>query len=247
MKHFTRLAFFLIIIVAVVLANGALPVHAWTIPTFTITKVVTDQSVSIETANFPAGQVFTVTMGQIGTHGVNGIVVGTTDSGSGGTLSATYTIPTELKGQALIAIRLESPEGYFSYNWFANAPATPSSATQTPAPTTTLTPSPTTTPAASSTATIPTFSIQSVIRDQQVSIQTANFPPNQTFSVTMGKIGTRGVNGILVGSTESGQGGQFTAIYKIPAELAGLSQISIRLESPAGYFSYNWFYNNTTE
>ena len=37
---------------------------------------------------------------------------------------------------------------------------------------------------------------------------------------------------------------------RLPAELAGSSQISIRAQShhpmPYAYFSYNWFYNNTT-
>lgn len=232
----------IILIITLVCAAQVLPVNAWAVPTFTITNVVTDQSVTIETANFPAGQNFTVTMGQIGTLGVGGIVVGTTSSGNGGTITDTYTIPAALKGQALIAIRLESPEGYFSYNWFTNATVTPSGTPQTPAPT----PSPTTTPVPSTSGTIPTFTILSVIQDQEVDIQTSDFPPNQTFSVTMGKIGTQGIDGILVGSTESGNGGQFTVIYKIPAELAGLHQISIRLQSPSGYFSYNWFYNDTT-
>ncbi len=31
-----------------------------------------------------------------------------------------------------------------------------------------------------------------------------------------------------------------------PASLRGSAQISIRLQSKSGYFSYNWFYNVTT-
>jgi len=43
---------------------------------------------------------------------VNGIIVGTTDSGDGGSFQVLYTIPDELKGLSKIAIRLDSPEGF---------------------------------------------------------------------------------------------------------------------------------------
>jgi LysM repeat protein len=91
---------------------------------------------------------------------------------------------------------------------------------------------------------IPTFSIVSVVRNSTVTIQTANFPPNDTFNVLMGKFGTQGVNGTKVGTFSSGSGGTMTATFNIPAGLQGRSKIAIRLQSPtSGYFSYNWFYN----
>jgi hypothetical protein len=93
---------------------------------------------------------------------------------------------------------------------------------------------------------VPTFTIVSVVRDTSVTIRTSNFPANQTFTARMGPIGTRGIGGTSVGTTNSGSGGSFTATYNIPAHLRGSYQIAIRLDSPSGYFSYNWFYNNTT-
>ena len=61
-------------------------------------------------------------------------------------------------------------------------------------------------------------------------------------------MGTRGINGYVVGTINSGAGGSFDATFKIPAELFGSYQISIRLQSGGyyPYYSYNWFYNNTT-
>ena len=47
------------------------------IPTFSITAVSVDNSVTILTSNFPAGDSFTVTMGAYGTKGVGGFIVGT--------------------------------------------------------------------------------------------------------------------------------------------------------------------------
>lgn len=90
------------------------------IPVFTILAVVHDQSVTIQTADFPAGMKFKVLMGSYGSAGVNGYYVTTTNSGTGGSFKATYTIPEALQGSKRIAIRLEGTSGYYSYNWFWN-------------------------------------------------------------------------------------------------------------------------------
>jgi hypothetical protein len=199
-------------------------------PYFNILEVVKDQTVSIQVFNFPANDTFRVTMGAYGSKGTDGVVVGFTDSGSGGSFKATYTIPSTMAGYERIAIRLQSPtSGYFAYNWFWNNP----------------TASPTTTPIPGYSG-FPTFSIKSVIEDQSVTILTHNFPPNDTYTVTMGKFGTLGIGGVVAGSTNSGAGGSFEVTYNIPTEMAGLSKIAIRLQSPTtGFFAYNWFFNNT--
>ena len=95
--------------------------------------------------------------------------------------------------------------------------------------------------------TIPTFTIVSVAANQSVTIQTSNFPANQQFDVLMGAMGTKGINGIWVTRTPSGSGGSFTTTYTSPAALRGSNRIAIRLQSPSGYFSYNWFYNASTQ
>ena len=96
------------------------------------------------------------------------------------------------------------------------------------------------------TAQIPTIAILSVVRNKRVTIQTENYPANTTFSVTMGRYGTKGVGEIVVATTESGSGGSFTATYQIPYALRGHDRIAIRLQGASGYYSYNWFYNNST-
>lgn len=94
----------------------------------------------------------------------------------------------------------------------------------------------------------PTFSIVSVVADTSVTIKTSNLPANDEFRVLMAKRGNRAIGGIKVTSFETGTGGSKTFTFSIPAELAGLYQIAIRIESKtgSGYFAYNWFYNNTT-
>jgi hypothetical protein len=205
------------------------------IPTFSILSVVTDDTVTIMTYNFPANDVFDVLMGPMGTQAINGIWVASQSSGNGGTFTATYDIPDALKGSYQIAIRLQSSSGsgYYAYNWFYN-----NTSAQLP---------PGSGGPGYGYGGYPTFSIVSVVRDQNVTVQTYNLPPNDSFVVTMGRMGTRGVNGIVVANTDSGAGGSQQFTYDIPSQLYGLYQISIRMESPtSGYFAYNWFYNNTT-
>lgn len=122
----------------------------------------------------------------------------------------------------------------------------PASSTSTTVPTTTptTTPVPTATPKPS--VKIPTFSIVSVVKDKTVTIKTADFPKNTDFVVRMGNYGTLGVNGEKVTTINSGAGGVLNLTFTIPAGQAGKSKIAIRLESTSGYFSYNWFFNSTT-
>lgn len=199
------------------------------IPTFSVSSVVTDVSVTILTHNFPPGKTFTVRMGKMGTKGIGGVVAGTFTSGTGGSFSQTIPIPAELKGYRQIAIRTDADSGgYYSYNWFWNDTSTTSS---TPIPY----------------SGIPTFSIDSVVTDTSVTILTKNFPPGKVFTVRMNKIGTKGIGGVVVGTFDSGAGGAFKQTFNIPAELMGLPKIAIRTDADSGgYYSYNWFWNNTS-
>jgi hypothetical protein len=92
------------------------------IPTFSITSVVKNKTVTITTYNFPAHDHFDVLMGYMHTQGINGYFVTNVSSGAGGTLTFTFTIPSQLHGQHQISIRLQSStgSGYFAYNWFYN-------------------------------------------------------------------------------------------------------------------------------
>jgi hypothetical protein len=214
--------------------TGSLPPGVY--PTFSIKAVTKDTNVTIVTKNLPKDDRFVVTMGKMGTRGVGGVTVDTIDSGNGGTQELTFKVPDSLKGQYQIAIRLESKKsGYFAYNWFYNN--TTGDGGTPPGGGTGGLPS----------GVYPTFSIQAVVRDQNVTILTKNLPANDSFVVTMGLMGTRGVNGAVVTTIDTGSGGAQTLKFDIPASLKGQYQIAIRLESKkSGYFAYNWFYNNTT-
>lgn len=101
-------------------SNGAADSYTG-IPTFSITSVVNDDKVTIKTNNFPANLDFKVLMGAMGTKGVNGNHITTINSGDGGIFIRTFDIPSSLKGEDRIAIRLESTSGgFYAYNWFYN-------------------------------------------------------------------------------------------------------------------------------
>ena len=205
------------------------------IPTFHIKDVDRDNTVTIRSHNFPANQSFTVRMGEYGTAGIGGEIVATTDSGAGGTFEAKYKIPDWLKGRQRIAIRMDSPTGYYyAYNWFwNNSTAEPGNPPSNPDP-------------VSNFYGIPTFFIRSVVRDNTVTIVTSPFPAHTTFTVRMGMFGSAGIGGTVVGTADSGDGGPFTATFTIPDWLKGSTQIAIRMDSPTGYYyAYNWFWNNT--
>ena len=227
-------------IVILVSMTGKTPAFAaaqqTTIPTFSIVTIVPNTSITILTFNFPSMDSFDVLMGPMGTQGVNGIKAGTISSGSGGSFSGTFKIPASLKNYYQIAVRLQSNtgSGYFAYNWFYNdmsgtLPAQPGPGTGATAPD----------------RNIPVFSITNIVPNQTVTILTSNFPKNDRFDVLMGLMGTRGVNGIKVDNISSGNGGQLTFTFTIPAALQDQPQIAIRLQSSSssGYYAYNWFYN----
>lgn len=262
-RRVVRLAVVLALVLTLAVAIPLGTARAYTgFPTIDIVSVDKDVSVTVQTHNLPPNQTFTVRMGKIGTKAVGGDIVKTFDSAAGGEQKMTFSIPATLKGLAQIAIRMDStPGGWYAYDWFVNSvssTAVPTSAatasgtkTATPTPTKTPTgPTPTktaVTPAATKVpgyTGIPTIKIIAVAKDSTVTVRTNNYPAGETFTVRMGKFGTRGIGGVVVGTTDSGKGGVFDVTYKIPDELKGQLLIAIRLDSPHGFYSFNWFWNN---
>lgn len=236
LSKFYRFLLLAVLLAAVAAFARVSTAYTSTIPTISVTNVVPDQTVTVQTYNFPPNQNFVVTMGPFGTQGIGGIVVATTNSGAGGSFSATYNIPAQLKGLYRIAIRLQTQHAYpyYAYNWFYNN-TTGTGGQQPP---------PTPVPPPPGYVGIPTFTVCSVVQNQTVTIRTNNFPPNQIFTVTMGQFGTQGIGGYVVGTLNSGVGGTLTATFNIPQQLAGSYRIAIRTQGNP-YFAYNWFFNNT--
>ena len=199
-------------------------------PTIFIVSVDRDTSVTIRARNLPRDYEFRVRMGQMGTRGVRGTIVDYFNSGDGGTRTLTFDIPSRFHGDRQVAIRIEATSGvrYFAYNWFFNNTAGTSNGGTN-----------------GGFSGFPTMRIQSVVRNSTVTVRFRNLPPNDVFKLMMNHFGTRGRNGIIVKSIETGVGGSKTMTFSIPSHLRGSTRIAIRIESKtgSGFFAYNWFFN----
>jgi hypothetical protein len=104
------------------IGGGSTPSGYIGYPTFSISSVVRNKTVTILTSNLPANDTFNVLMGPMGTRAVNGYYVTSINTSGGGSQTLTFKIPSQLKGSFQIAIRLQSTSGsgYFAYNWFYN-------------------------------------------------------------------------------------------------------------------------------
>jgi LysM repeat protein len=207
---------------------------------YNVSSVQKDTSVTIKGHNFPSNVWFKVRMRQAGNNSWESLP--DLDTNKGGNSTYVINIPASLHGKSQLVLRLTQnkkngksftqdvqfgnytgssgsgsayPPGYWNgYGWYYHG--------------------------------IPTIWIDSVVRNSTVTIHTNNFPAGLTFDVYMGPMGTRGVGGYHVGTLHSGSGGYLTATYSIPSALYGSHKISIRTQNhPTGFYSYNWFYNNT--
>jgi hypothetical protein len=204
-----------------------------------------DFNLTIETSNFPANQNFVVRMGPFGTQAIGGAVVATTPSGAGGALRATYEIPAHLHGSQQIAIRMDSPQGFFSFNWFFNVTWSEGSpiGIGVGGPAEPVTPARPVVPAVPVCA--PALRVIQVVADESITIEVTNLPPNRDFTIRMGHFSDQAIPDIVVGTTRSDATGTFTATYDIPNQLHDVSQLALRLDGPLGFFYYRWFFNTT--
>ena len=240
-------------------------------PFTNILNVVPDGEVTLQVFNFPPDKDFIVTMGPLGTRGVGGYVIGTQNSGEGGSFIVTYPIPPSLQGSDYISIRMESTtSGHFVYDYFQNHSAgttlTPGSGTATSDSTdggegvaadepvaadpgngagSPESPHPGDWVLAS--GTYPVTSIEAVVQGTTVTVTGTNFTLNDSYTVRMGAMGTKGEGGYVVATYNTGDSRTFTAQFTIPESLKDAAQIAIRFESiNTPYYAYDWFNNVDT-
>jgi hypothetical protein len=213
---------------------------AGTIPSTVITNVSADTSVSTKGSNFPTNDSLNVYFGIYGNKGVGGTLIGTQPTNSSGAFTATYAIPGSFHGEAMLAIRWESPAtGYYAYDWFKNNTGT-SGSTSGGVPSSIWGYPP------NGKSTHPLTTVTAVVQGSTVTIHGTNFTTNDSYRVLIGAYGTLGVGGTLAATQTTDSTGEFTATYNIPAGLVGADRLAIRFESTAtGYYCYDWF-NNTT-
>ncbi len=94
----------------------------------------------------------------------------------------------------------------------------------------------------------PYIEIVAVDKNDTVTIRAYNLPHNDTFAVLQNYMGTRGKNGVEVGTLKSGTKNEVTQTYPIADAFKGQKQIAIRIQSTtgSGWFAYNWFYHKNS-
>ncbi|HZW05182.1 MAG TPA: NBR1-Ig-like domain-containing protein [Anaerolineaceae bacterium] len=240
MKHVFKAKFYRFFLLLTALALVAMmlpqPVQAAAGASVEIVSVKADESVTIRAKNFPANHTITVRMDVSGNAGINGIVVGESNSGSTGSFEATYKIPAELKGVKTISIRLEGSLNWLAYNWFNNQTGQTS---QTAGPT----------PVAGSAVVGPSVKVTAVEKNERITVSVAGFPANVNFRVRVGPFYTFSRNYAVTQTVNSGKGGSFQFNVELPSMVKDTDLVAIRLDSidsATKYFAYNAFKNETS-
>ncbi|MDO9088081.1 MAG: NBR1-Ig-like domain-containing protein [Anaerolineaceae bacterium] len=85
-----------------------------------------------------------------------------------------------------------------------------------------------------------------VEKNTAVTVQADIFPANQVFKIRVGPFDTFFKDAVEVGTINSGNGGSFKFTVLLPGQVKDVERITVRLDSAAGVFAYNYFKNETS-
>ncbi len=226
----------LLLMVVMVLMAAALPTAASAAtPLIDIVRVVPDESVTIRANDFPANVNFTIRMDVSGNRAEDGLAVASLNSGRGGAFEATINIPAQLKGIATIAIRLESKEGWFAYNWFTNKVG---GAMPTPQPTQPSQPVPVTGPK-------PYLSILAVRSNELVEVEARNMPAHTDLSVRVGPFTSFYRDYVYAPTVRTDANGYARWTIALPSVVQNVERVTVRIDGGKRY-AFNAFKNVTS-
>jgi hypothetical protein len=185
-------------------------------------EVVEDKTVTLVGKSLAANTRYSVYMHRYG--GSPTYYAGSVITDSKGAFKHTFGIPKKLVDHAKINVILRSGATTAISNWFINANADDGDTGGIGTPNF-------------------SFSVIDVDYGDSVEIRTKNLTPNVTFTVYIGKSGTKGVDGVKVGTLHDNDG-TVRATFDIPSSLADRSSLDIRVENKAlGVFYYVNFKN----
>lgn len=223
--------FLALLLVMVVTFSLAAPVSAAD-PRISVIAVKADELITVRTSDFPANVGFTVRMDTAGNLGIDGIVVGSTNSGIGGAFDVSYRIPAELRGVQTIAVRFESDQGYFAYTWFNNrttGTTTPGTSTGNPNP-------------IPVTGAKPFLTFVGVKANDSVTVEGRNLPPHTTFTVRVGPYYTFFRDYATLPSVVSDAYGVARFTITLPDVAMDESLVTVRIDG-GGRYAFNAFRN----
>ena len=90
------------------------------------------------------------------------------------------------------------------------------------------------------------ITITGVEKNTAVTVQADLFPANQIFKIRVGPFDTFFKDYVEVGTINSGNGGTFKFTVLLPEKVKEVEKITVRLDSAAGIYAYNYFKNETS-
>lgn len=176
---------------------------------FGVVAVKEDQSITIRTVDFPRRTHFSVLMDRPGKLAEDGLEAGTFFSEGGGMLELTFDIPEDLRGALILAVRVESKDGYLGTSWFVNENRAyrPSDPNLKPA-----------------------LTFIEAQKNRSVRVQGANFPPDTRFSVRAGPHASFYRDYAYVESVQTDASGALDFVLALPKKSADAEAVMVRLD-----------------
>lgn len=112
------------------------PTTTYAGPYIEVIAVDANKEVTVQAHGFPASQNFEIRIGPYYTFFTDYVVVGTVNSGSGGSFKFNVQLPSVVKDVYLATVRLDSPQKVYAYNAFRNVNTGTVSQQPTPVPVT---------------------------------------------------------------------------------------------------------------
>lgn len=233
-----RIMIFAMILVILTSLFGAAyrPAAAADTTNLNIVSVLKGQSVTISVVDMPANKEFRVLMNVIGTQGVKGTEVGIAKTGKDGSFTKTFAIPSALKNEKTVAIRIEATDktGWYAYNWFTNSTSGSSSGSSSSGSSST---------APSVVSSSGNLTILNVEEDVSVDVLAKNLSANRVYQVWFDWKSNNSVKTAQSGTLRTDQNGRIDETVRMPSVLRDRREIRLRLSSGTGVSASGWFYN----
>lgn len=180
--------------------SPAYPLH------FNVTSVAAGRSVTVQPVDFPMRTRFTVRMAVAGKQAANGAIIGQLDTGDNPQVNQTYSIPEDLRGKVVLALRFESADHYLATNWFFNEeqPPIPSAA--------------------------PEVRFQNVKKNVSAGVSAIHLPANTPFDVRVGPYDTFYRNYTSVARLTSTPDGTLETEVQLPKGMQDTERVMVRLD-----------------
>jgi LysM repeat protein len=187
-------------------------------------SVEEDSFVTLVGKRLLANTRYSVYLSKYSTYSSSAYLAGSVTTDRNGAFEHTFRLPGRLTDIAKIYAHAKSSTDLAS-NWFINADLEDNTGGEG--------------------APAMVLSIVSVKEDDTVKIKVTNVPANVTFTVYIGKAGSKGLKGVTVGQLRDDDGGSLTGTFDIPADFDGKAELDIRVENKAlGMAVYTTFDND---